>query len=157
MRADATTTCYRKNSDAGSGLQKSARISKKKAAQYRWRSGVSAHLRHGPRRHRRQAPGSSLPIRALPRLGQRQEPGRAGLDQGDRVVKQNKRSKQSRRRSSKSVLRIDRIRHLGTRLRDGRPRGETSSLTQRSQWSGSCTFATSDVSKRQHPDRNKQN
>ena len=51
--------------------------------QHRRRGDLPASVRHGARRHRRQAPGSALSIRALAGLGEGQEPGCAA---GTRVL-----------------------------------------------------------------------
>src|SRR5712671_6481127 len=42
---------------------------------------ISPRLRHGARRHRRQAPRSALPIRTVARLGEGQKPRRTGGDE----------------------------------------------------------------------------
>jgi hypothetical protein len=48
--------------------------------------GLRARLPHGPRRHRREAPRSALPLGPLCRLDQGQKPRRTRRDAGDRVV-----------------------------------------------------------------------
>ena len=48
--------------------------------QHRRRDDLSARLRHGIGRHRRQAPGSALSFGAITGLDQGQEPGRAGCN-----------------------------------------------------------------------------
>jgi ATP-dependent DNA ligase len=55
-------------------------------AHRRWRrrSDVQARLRHGARRHRRQATRPALCFGAVARLDQGEEPGRAGRDETDR-------------------------------------------------------------------------